>query len=895
MNARMAPRPLLWASLGCLGYLLAATPALGQASEHAALQAQLLQSAQRWSDKGRSDVAQQMLAKLLAVEPDAPEALAFSADLALHDNRLQEAAAILQRMQARLPGHPATRTLEQVYKVYTTEREKLARMRLMARAGRRKEAADLARELFPAGAPRFGALGREIAQLTGGRRLGDSPATAVARAPVRARAPAVAERAAPATRATAPTAVAAAGNAATAARVAAADSAPSIASSAPPAPATPTEMAASEPAAAPAEPAPPTATQRAQELRRLAQAEHAAQRLGPALRLFEEAVQADPDDPWLRLELARLYVQLQLPQTARSVQDEGLQRHPQDADSRFAHALLLSSLEDDTGALEDLQQVPPAARSPGMQDMLQRLQVQQVLAQAATLPPARAAEQLQAQVRLTPDNPDVRLALANALQAQGAWGAAQQEADWLQTHLPADALYPRLALLRLQQRMGQFAQARALSADLQQRYPQNVDVLLHAARLERSSGAYGQALGLFRQAERAERSAQAPGAAPDVQTLDKIGQDIAAIEARRQASVEMAQQTLDKSSTEGLSSLRGWERPVVAWLPWGYSGRAFVHADTVQLDAGSYSTADPFAQRGSEPLARGLPQKAEGMHVGVGYQGDDWRWDLGETGIGFAVRNWVGGLRYGASSASFDYSLELARRPVTGTLLSYAGAVDPQTGMPWGGVVATGVGARLARDFGPYSSSFSASVARLSGLNVADNTRVQWRLAADRDVYADAVQSLNLGLALSGLAYDKDLSGFSWGHGGYYSPNHNVSLSLPMQWGGRIEAFTWLLKTSVTASSSTSDASDYYPTDSAMQQASGLRYGASSGSSTGWSASAAVEYQLSHKLAVGGVLAREVSDFYTPSTLLVYARYFLDPVHERLAARPRPVQAYSQF
>jgi hypothetical protein len=321
----------------------------------------------------------------------------------------------------------------------------------------------------------------------------------------------------------------------------------------------------------------------------------------------------------------------------------------------------------------------------------------------------------------------------------------------------------------------------------------------------------------------------------------------------------------------------------------------FAHVDPVQLDAGSYAGGEPFAQPGAELVTRGVPQRADGVNLGLGYQGDTLRWDIGAIGVGFAVRNWVGGLRHSGDLGSLGYSVEASRRPLTGTLLSYAGTEDPNTGAVWGGVVATGVGARLARDFGPYSTAVSASAASLTGQNVADNSRLRWRVAADRDVYRSPQQVVNVGLALSGVHHAKDLSGYTWGHGGYYSPARSVSLALPVDWSGRQGLFTWQLKTTVSVSDSTSAASDYYPTNAAYQQSSGQVYGGGGSSGTGWSYSGTAEYQVTPQLAIGAQLDREVSDYYTPMNLLFYARFFLDPVREPLAQHPRPVQAYSQF
>jgi hypothetical protein len=507
--------------------------------------------------------------------------------------------------------------------------------------------------------------------------------------------------------------------------------------------------------------------------------------------------------------------------------------------------------------------------------------------------PAWSAEERAALVAMQLDHTE-RL-IAQRMQAGDRTGALALARAPLPE--PADANSAGAAAWRAQ------AQARLLlaagdyraTAALQDRYPVDADLLLGAARQARRTGAYSDALGLFRQARQTELS-PAPGQSVDTVALAKVDQDIAAIEARRQSWVEVGQLNLSKNSTEGLSSLRGWERPMVAWLPWGYEGKMFAHVDPVQLDAGSYGGGEPFAQPGAELVTRGVPQRAEGVNLGLGYQGDDIRWDIGAIGVGFAVPNWVGGLRYSGDIGPVGYSVEASRRPLTGTLLSYAGTEDPITHAVWGGVVATGVSGRVSREFGPFSTSASIGVASLTGQNVADNSRIQWRLSADRDVYRGPRQVVNVGLTLSGLQYEKDLSGYTWGHGGYYSPGQNVTLSLPVDWTGREGLFTWRLKASVSMSESSGSATDFYPTSPVFQQQKGNpTYSGGGSSGTGWAASGTAEYQVTPRLAIGAQLEREVADYYAPLNLLVYARFLLDPVREPLVNRPRPVQAYSQF
>ncbi|MCL1962499.1 MAG: cellulose synthase subunit BcsC-related outer membrane protein [Desulfovibrionaceae bacterium] len=501
-----------------------------------------------------------------------------------------------------------------------------------------------------------------------------------------------------------------------------------------------------------------------------------------------------------------------------------------------------------------------------------------------------------------PMQADVRLALGNALALQGQSAQAREQAQWLARHLSQDDVTGQLALLRLWQRLPAMDEARALARQLLERFPQDADVLLHAARLERAQDNYAQALTYFRQAGEIEKNTESQP------RLDKIETDIRAIEERRQAWVETGMERLTKNSTSGISSLRGWEIPAVIWVPVGYDGHYFLHVDQVRLDAGnlpaSAQQAETYGQVAAWPAAAypAPPDRprGNGLNLGFGYRGDGIEWDVGAIGVGFPVTNLVGGISHSYWSEDFSYRIELARRPLTGSLLSYAGARDPITGQDWGGIVATGVAGRISRPLGPYSASLGASYALLQGRNVENNTSLQLRAAIDRDVLRKPHETVNMGLSLSWWSYKHDLSEFTWGQGGYYSPRSYLSLALPVEWSGRRGAFTWLLRGSISLAHSSSRASNYYANSPALQtQAFALDhtpvYAGDDSSGFGRSLQAVVEYQVSPSLALGAQLSINRSAYYAPTRLMVYLRYFLSPVVAPLQDRPRPVQPYSRF
>ena len=113
----------------------------------------LLRNARHWLIQGRLDLARQNIEKLLLANPQSPAGLAELGNIALLEKQPEEAQKILDRLRQNHPQAPATHDLAALVRVYGAEQEELARMRLLARAGREKEAAEIARALFPDGPP----------------------------------------------------------------------------------------------------------------------------------------------------------------------------------------------------------------------------------------------------------------------------------------------------------------------------------------------------------------------------------------------------------------------------------------------------------------------------------------------------------------------------------------------------------------------------------------------------------------------------------------------------------------------------------------------------------------------------------------------------------------------
>ncbi|MCW3480510.1 cellulose synthase subunit BcsC-related outer membrane protein [Neisseriaceae bacterium JH1-16] len=373
------------------------------------------------------------------------------------------------------------------------------------------------------------------------------------------------------------------------------------------------------------------------------------------------------------------------------------------------------------------------------------------------------------------------------------------------------------------------------------------------------------------------------------------------------------------TGTPGESELSMVQAPVLVNVPGPNEGKFFVRSDPVTMTAGSLDPNDTYtrnrfgqiyklnaaadasdvdqAKADANQRAAALDagrQSASGVAVGVGYENEDWRFDIGSTPIGFPVQDVVGGVKHYGKLGLLNYNVDVSRRALTSSVLTYAGTKDPVTGQIWGGVRATGAGFGLGYDQGKAIGVWSNfGYHKLTGENVADNTRltamggVYWR------VLNQPTQRVTVGLNSINFWYDKNLSEFTFGQGGYYSPQRYNSLSLPVSYAGRNERWSYLVRASVSMSNSSEKDELYFPLQAAGDK--NPTFSGSSGWGSGASLGGAFEYQMAPKWVLGGRFDLEYSQYYQPSRLGMYLRYSFAPPANPLPFPPEPLRPYSDF
>ncbi len=721
------------------------------------------------------------------------------------------------------------------------------------------------------------------------------------------------------------------------------------------------------------------------------------------LRLLEHGVELLPRDPWLRYDLARVYLRLQLPGLAQQVMQQGEALAPQDAEMHYAAALVAAASGRDDVALATVEAIAPAQQSAGMRALVQHLRFEGALRRARS---ARATSDTQqdafwrgealaqagndparllrvARADLSADDlsgaralidrlaieqgslgPEEQRGLAEAMIDAGRMDLAQALIEQMAGKEPLDAqTQAQLALLRARMHHAQH-NAAALHEDLQRMHdllpredvelhiealglmgndrstahewmaellrahPQDQQVLLEAARQAERDRQYAAAVGYLGVVAGAasEAAAESPipllgpspsllantPSAPVVQNLPedsvqaKAQRELAVIQARRQPQVDTAWLQYSRTATDGLSTLRGTEIPLLVLWPGGYDGHWFGQVDAVRASAGTLPAQFAYSSQFGKVLALApaglaepVSEQAKGISAEVGWRADERRFDVGVVGAGFKVPNLVGAWRESATWNDSDVSAELSRRVVTASLLSYAGAADPVTGALWGGVTDTALTLRVGRDLARgWSFSSSLSMGVVTGRNVLSNPNVEWRSVIDRDWIHRSDFRFSAGGVLSIWHYQYDQDFYTFGQGGYYSPQRFVSLGVPLEIQGRRGALSYDLRAVPSWAWTYVQTAPYYPTDASLQaQAGNPVYTAGTGTGGGPAGSIRgdIEYRPTAHWSLGAWLNIDRSAYYAPNQLMIYLRYWLEPQSGAPAFPPHPVVPISLF
>lgn len=669
----------------------------------------------------------------------------------------------------------------------------------------------------------------------------------------------------------------------------------------------------------------------------------------------------DPGNVWITYRLSRdLYSSGQRSQADTLMRNLASQK-PGDPEQVYAYGLYLSGNDQDRAALAHLNTLPQSQWNDNIRELGDRLQGNQVLETANRLRDSGKEREAEELLRQQPPSTRIDLMLADWAQQRGDTAAAKaayetvlkrepQNADAIlgltEAHIAAgdkSAAQATLATLpatpqgeppsiNMQRRIA-LAQAGLGNTDTAQQtfsrlipqaksQPPSMEsalVLRDAARFQAANGQPKAALETYKDTMVA--SGITPTRPVDNDTFARLTRnderddwlkrgvrsDAGDLYRQQDVNVTLQHEYWGSSGTGGYSDLKAHTTMLHVDAPLS-DGRMFFRTDMVNMDAGSFSTASngsfnpKWGTCASTPCYGHTSQTADGASVAVGWENSTWAMDIGTTPMGFEVVDVVGGISYSSDIGPLGYTVNAHRRPVSSSMLAFAGQVDPNTHKTWGGVRSTGGGVSVSYDKGEANGIWSSLNAdSLTGENVADNWRVRWMTGYYYKLINANNERLTVGLSNMLWHYDKDLSEYTLGQGGYYSPQQYVSFALPINWRKRTENWSWELGGSVSWSHSKSNDGKRYPIQSLIPVEPG-RYGdrsepeeGSSSSGTGYTARAIIERRVTSNWFVGlGVDIQEAKD-YTPSHALMYVRYSAAGWQGDMDIPPQPLMPYAEW
>jgi hypothetical protein len=261
--------------------------------------------------------------------------------------------------------------------------------------------------------------------------------------------------------------------------------------------------------------------------------------------------------------------------------------------------------------------------------------------------------------------------------------------------------------------------------------------------------------------------------------------------------------------------------------------------------------------------------------------------DVGTTPLGFRVQNVVGGLELSPElAAGVRLRTTVERRPVTDSLLSYAGTVDTGTGQTFGGVVRNRGHAQLELSAGLANFYAGGGYSQLTGQNVETNTETEIGAGGSYPIYRSGPNELRAGLDLVYFTYAKNLDHFTLGQGGYFSPQSYFAALIPLTFTQRLDSLTWSVGGSVGAQSYNENSSPVFPNNASLQArldslAAGnatiaTAYPGTTASGVVGGAHGSVEYEVTPSLRIGGLLDYQHAGNWSETQARVYARYIFN-------------------
>jgi tetratricopeptide (TPR) repeat protein len=345
-----------------------------------------------------------------------------------------------------------------------------------------------------------------------------------------------------------------------------------------------------------------------------------------------------------------------------------------------------------------------------------------------------------------------------------------------------------------------------------------------------------------------------------------------------------------RSGTAGFDALTALQAPFEASAPLTTGGRLTVISNPVFLDSGAV-TQSPLlpggvAERlGTAPANAVLNQQnAAGIGGEVQFATGNFAAAAGYSPWGFLVSNVIGRLNWKPGNGPL--TITASRDSVKDSQLSYSGLRDPGSAGPgfagnvWGGVVATGGEVQFGKSDPGSGLYVSVGGQHLNGVHVQSNNRID----GDAGAYFRLRQvpdqsSLAVGINFFGMHYSNNQNFFTYGHGGYFSPQAYYLANVPFSFEGRYGPNIHYSATAAFGLEAfQQDGVPYFPLDNALEVANkNASYSAESVVSGNYDFKGQLAYHLNDHWFAGGFLSLNNTRNYNSQVVGFFVRFTSRP------------------
>ena len=220
---------------------------------------------------------------------------------------------------------------------------------------------------------------------------------------------------------------------------------------------------------------------------------------------------------------------------------------------------------------------------------------------------------------------------------------------------------------------------------------------------------------------------------------------------------------------------------------------------------------------------------------------------------------------------SSRWDVEIHRSPVRDSILSYSGARDPYSPSWWGGVLKSGIrGSISTNPTERYIYTFEAGYDFYDGERVMDNRSYNGTVSVAMPISGERADMV-VGGFLTFMGFDKDENHFTFGHGGYFSPQSFLAVGPSLRISAKpCKTLSYDLQASASYMSHKTDSSPHYPLDSILSPG---EYPGDRFSGLGFSLKAGARKLLSNRWSAALSLSADNSSDYDQWSAGIALRY----------------------